>query len=339
MVMTKREQKHTKIIALFEAGFPKTEISAKLQVPYSTVKRVVSRYLERGTTIRKPGSGRPKLLSVEDSSFILEKIEENPKLSTSRLATILHEEKSVTVSKDTVREVLIGANLKCCVAAVKPLLSKAHLAQRLAFVEDWLMRPMRYFKTIIFSDEVRFKLFQSDGKVLVWRREGERYKMKNCSPSVKFGGGSIMIWGCMGYNGVGMMRIVDETMDRYSYVNILSTSLIESAEILGGSENFIFQQDNATCHTAEFTMKFFERNNINLIDWPAQSPDLNPIENLWSYMDQQLKKKVIKNKTELIAEITRIWNEIPIELVHRLYYSLPNRAKLVCKNKGGHIRY
>lgn len=339
MAMPEREEKATKIIALLEVGFQQTEIAEKLGIPYSTVKKVVSRYKSRGTINRKPGSGRPSLLNKEDSSLLLRRIQENPKLSTSKLANELLVEKEKKVSRGTIRNLLISNNLKSCVAAVKPLLSPDHLARRLAFAEDWLMRPSRYFRNVIFSDECRFSLFQSDGKVKVWRLRKERYKMKNCSPSVKFGGGSIMIWGCIGYEGVGMMKVVDETMDKFSYVNLLSTCLVESAEILGVSENFIFQQDNAPCHKADFTMKFFERNNIKLLNWPAQSPDLNPIENLWAYIDKELKKCQIKNKRDLIVEVTRIWQEIPREFIQKLYHSIPKRAEMVCRNKGGHIPY
>ena len=77
------------------------------------------------------------------------------------------------------------------------------------------------------------------------------------------------------------------------------------------NDQFLFQQDGAPCHTASYTQEFFERNNISVIDWPAQSPDLNPIENVWSFISHELKKSNIKNKQDLISEVTRIWYSIP----------------------------
>ncbi|KAI5152859.1 hypothetical protein ENBRE01_3070, partial [Enteropsectra breve] len=92
-------------------------------------------------------------------------------------------------------------------------------------------------------------------------------------------------------------------MDSVSYTRVLSTCLHESAKILEVSDKFIFKQDNAPCHKSNYTSRFFTENEINVIEWPAQSPDLNPIENVWAYIDQRLEKKVHKSKSQLIAEV------------------------------------
>ncbi|KAI5154329.1 hypothetical protein ENBRE01_3353, partial [Enteropsectra breve] len=80
-------------------------------------------------------------------------------------------------------------------------------------------------------------------------------------------------------------------------------------------------------------------NEINVMEWPAQSPDLNPIENVWAYIDQRLEKKVHKSKSQLIAEVQKIWDNIPTSYIRKLYKSFTRRCELVIRNKGGHIPY
>ena len=186
MAITPKEEKAIRIATLIDVGFSLKKISRKLKIPYSTVKKVAAKYHRTGSVARRRGSGRPKKMDEEDRELIITKIRESPKTSAPELANYLLEEKGKNVSSETIRSTLHTEELISAVAAVKPLLTPTHMARRLAFAKDWLMKPFRYFKHVIFSDESRFKLFQSDGKSRVWRYEGTRYDLKNCSPSVKF---------------------------------------------------------------------------------------------------------------------------------------------------------
>ena len=96
-------------------------------------------------------------------------------------------------------------------------------------------------------------------------------------PTVKFGGGSVMFWGCFTWDGIGPLVLVEETMDSDVYVNVLSNHLIPW---MHDYPNTIFQQDNASCHTSNYTTWWMETHGFSILDWVAQSPDLNPIENL-----------------------------------------------------------
>ena len=105
-----------------------------------------------------------------------------------------------------------------------------------------------------------------------------------------------MVWGCISYYGVGRLVIVDGTLNAIKYTELLAENLFESSEYMGISNDFIFQQDNAPCHKAKHTMKFFSENQIKVLEWPAQSPDLNPIENIWGYIKRKLKNKKFSTK-------------------------------------------
>jgi hypothetical protein len=193
-------------------------------------------------------------------------------------------------------------------------------------------------KKIIFSDESKFELCNSNKKDSVWRAPATGLQMKNLTPTFKFGGGSVMAWGCFSYEGVGNLIFIDGIMDSYTYVEILSNYLHESAEIMG-LEDFIFQQDNDPKHTSKLAKTYFEEKEIKLLDWPAQSPDMNPIETLWGIIKGELEGFVAKNKEELKRKITDIWYSIPVELCQSLALSFKKRCQLVLQAKGGHIKY
>jgi transposase len=133
--------------------------------------------------------------------------------------------------------------------------------------------------------------------------------------------------------------VIDGNLDDITYTRLLSENLHDSAEIMGLDNNFIFQQDNAGCHVSKYTMEFFKENEIDLLEWPAQSPDLNPIENIWSFMKKKLLSQVFKNKSELINKLNEIWNNLPRELVKTLIDSIPRRCEAVIRANGGNTRY
>ena len=97
----------------------------------------------------------------------------------------------------------------------------------------------------------------------------------------KFGGGSLMIWGCLTAFGVGWMCRIDGRMDAALYTEILEDLFFETVEYYGmDRDGFIFQQDNDPKHTSKLARNWFDRNGVEVLDWLAQSTDLNPIENL-----------------------------------------------------------
>ena len=141
---------------------------------------------------------------------------------------------------------------------------------------------------------------------------------------------------------MGYATRIDGKMDGELYTQILGDELMQMLEYYGyDGENIIFQQDNDPKHTSKVAKKWFSDNNIQVLKWPAQSPDLNPIEYLWTHLKKCLQtyEELPKSVHELWERVEKEWEAIPIEECRKLIESMPRRIAAVLRAKGGYTKY
>jgi len=150
-----------------------------------------------------------------------------------------------------------------------------------------------------------------------------------------------MVWGCFSRKGVGIIEHIPTTMDKEVYKGILTRNLKESPKRLGLSRGFVFQQDIDPKHTSKVIKKGFSGNRVTVMDCSAQSPDLNPIENLWGQLERKLRLRGDrpKNPSELLGFLSEEWESIPPETTEKLVDSMPRHIKAVLAAKRGHTKY
>lgn len=157
---------------------------------------------------------------------------------------------------------------------------------------------------MLFSDESKYDIYGNDDIQYVHWPQGKRLDPKYVVPTVKHGGGNIMVWGCFSYYGMGPIHKISGTMDRFKYLDILKNVMMPYAE-WEMPLKFIFQHDNDPKHTANVVKDWIAKEKIRVMKWPAQSPDLNLIENLWEITNRQIRKVTIRNKDQLFEEVQK----------------------------------
>jgi hypothetical protein len=148
-----------------------------------------------------------------------------------------------------------------------------------------------------------------------------------------------MVWGCFSYGGVGRLYRIHGIMNAERYHAILQHQMFPSAEALFPRVNWTFQQDNDPKHTAGINQRYLANRNINVMEWPAQSPDLNPIENLWNELDRRLKNRVCNTENQLFEQLQEGWDDLPQDYLKKLVDSMPNRCRAVILARGHGTKY
>ncbi|KAI4889011.1 hypothetical protein NFI96_026972, partial [Prochilodus magdalenae] len=300
-----------RIVDLHKAGMGYKKISKVLDVKVTTIGVIIRKFKEYNMTINRPRPGAPKKISPRGVAMMLRTVRNRPATTRQELAN--DPEGSWDHS-------LQGNNWQ-------------HFAQQWIHI---LQCPKEGF---VWSDETKIELFGLNSTRHVWRKKNAAYDPKNTVPTVKHGGGSIMFWGCFSAKGTGLLHRITGKMDGAMYRTILRDNLLPSARDLKMGRGWVFQHDNDPKHTAKATKDWLKKNHIKVMEWPSQSPDLNPIENLW----RELKVRVAKRQPTNLHDLERIckeeWAKIPPGVCAKLVVNYNKRLTAVLANKGFATKY
>ena len=156
---------------------------------------------------------------------------------------------------------------------------------------------------------------------------------------MKHGGGNLMLWGCFSAKGTGQLHRIKGRMNGAIYREILGDNLLPSVRALKMGHGWVFQHENDPKHTAKATKEWLKKKHIKVLEWPSQSPDLNPIKNLW----RELNLRVAKWQPRKLKDLERIckkeWTKIPPKFCANLLKNYNKRLTSVLANKGFSTKY
>jgi transposase len=220
-------EKRYRIVFLKEQGHSASSIGKMMKVSRHSVSEIVQKHKETGTVNDRVRSGRPAMTSQREDRQLVRTSLQDPKLTAVDISRDfkINDRKhgEVAPSVWTVRRRLRKAGLCGRVARKKPFLRQVNKVKRLAWAKkhsDWTVED---WKKVVWSDESPFTIFRTTGKTYVRRREGEAYKASCIVPTVKHGGGKLMVWGCFRWNQTGKLHWIKETMDQHVYATSSST--------------------------------------------------------------------------------------------------------------------
>ncbi len=313
------------VVYLAKKGVSNVKNSKVNDISEMSIRRILK---ERNVNVKKNYGGRPKKLSNGEERYLLKKFNSMEATNSSSGAKIIQEATNKKVSKSTIKRTLYKHGYQSYKRKKAPLLTKKHINARKRYYEAHKGKSFDEFNNFIFTDESSYHLLGVKGGLTYYKKKSSKSNANSFIRTKKFGGGSLMIWGFIASNGTFKIYKCPPKMNSKSYIKLLEDGPLNDIANCGHKlSEIVFMQDNASCHNSEMTKKWFKDSNITLLDWPPQSPDMNPIENLWDYLDRR-----VRLRQEKILTLDDLWNilldeasKIDKNYVIRLYQSIPRR--------------
>ena len=247
----------------------------------------------------------------------------------------------VCISTQTIRNWLHDAGLRSRRPAIRVPLTRYHVQMRLAWARDHVTWTQNDWAPVLFTDESRFCVDFTDRHARVWRMPNEHFAPVCVAEHDRFGRGSVMVWARISAQGKTDLHVIDNgTLTALRYVNeILDVYVRPYAGAVG--ENLILMDDNACAHRARIIAQYLEQATIVRVEWPARSPDLNPIEHAWDMLQTAVSSRPVQPASvqELRQALLEEWDQIPQYKIRRLISSMRRRCQAVIEARGHHTRY
>ncbi|GFW20307.1 transposable element Tcb2 transposase [Trichonephila clavipes] len=219
--------------------------------------------------------------------------------------------------------------------------AQQHRTARLQWCREHHNWTEQDWACVLFSDESRFSLSLDCRRQLIRRESGTAYRPENIQEKDRYPTCSIMVWAGIMINGRTRLHVVaNGTMTGQRYIDEV---LLPHVRLFRGAvgDKFVFMDDNATCHRTLAVQDCLDSEGIQRLVWPARSPDLNPIENVWDALGRQVAGRNYPptNKNTLIRALTEEWDKFPQQLLDNVVQSMVRRVECCITLHGGHNPY
>ena len=322
------KERYARIVELHETRqLNNSQIARELGISEITVRRYLAKW-RSGIPIESVRCvGGQRKVNNEARQFITQSLARNPTASSKILARELMT-KGVDVTRRCVSQNLADLGYRYSVPRIVPLLTDRHKALRV----QWCRKFLEFdWEMVYFSDETYVEL---QGKPnCVWHKKGQR----PIAPRPKYIA-KTMFWGAISIESRSPLVPSTARMNSQGYCDIIRDMFIPFVTRTR-TRRFFLQQDNAPAHVSKHTREFFDTNKVKTFEWPANSPDLNPIENIWSILKRNVSERTPANLTELSQVASEEWLKISTETIRKTILTMKKRILQVIERNGAKCDY
>jgi transposase len=325
------------IVGMNLAGMKHREIAEARGVPKSTVSGIISNYGIRGTTTHAQGAGRPPALTERDIRSVARSARRDRRATLREIASILPHQ----VSERTVQRALHAAGIFSRIATKKPYLDERHRQRRIDFERAYRNWTLEQWSKIVWTDESSFEVGDNFRQIRVWRTAEEKYDYDYNIPIFKSGRTTLMVRGAFTATRKSRLVVFERgRRDAKSFVEDVYEG--ELTRFMTEVQDGILMEDGAPVHSSAVASKWRQNHQIQKIeDWPANSPDLNSMEHIWSLLGDALNRRPRQphDIPTLVVALVEEWNALPQETLTMLVNTMPHRLKEVRERHGRNTHY
>ncbi|GFX76866.1 transposable element Tcb1 transposase [Trichonephila clavipes] len=289
-----------------------------------------------------PGTGHSRVTTPNEDRYIYLAVtaKRNRRSTASDLSRQLSSATGTAVSRQTVYRRLghIGLFARRPVRCVP--LTETHCRLRLTWSREHSLWTPQQWSCVMFSDESKFSLQSDSRRTLIWRAPGTRYHQENSIERHRYGGAGWLVWGGIILGSRTDLHVQSVTMTGHIYRDVILEQHVRLFRGAMGAE-FLFMDDKARPHRANIVDECLQSEDITRMDWPAYSPDLNPIEHVWDMLGRRIAAR--QPPPTCLPELRRAlldeWCNILQDQIDNLILSMPRRSNACIASSGRHTPY
>lgn len=294
-------------------------------IPERSAKRYISAFRHGQYHTRKP---YPKRVKVAQKRAVVQRVVRKAQ-TRKRFYSLRDMAIDNDISHMTVKSILRRYGFNYSSYKKRFVLTDKAKKARLRFARK-MQRQKSVWKKTYITDECSFWLSRSQpGKI--WTQD----------PLQETGGGThgekVHCWGAICANGAVSIEMFTENLTAERYIDILESRQGEMNELM--PDGWVFQHDGSGVHRADIVKDYIDEEVEDCVAWPAYSPDLSPIENIWGWLKKQVSKDAPRHVEALKSSIERHWDSIDEEFLRPYFDTMPMRMQMVIENLGGKIKY